>query len=60
MATEVITTSPDALLADAARLLTERKIGCLPVLDNGRLAGIVTEGFRCLSRSKIRVKSRIE
>ena len=45
MATEVITTSPDALLADAARLLTERKIGCLPVLDNGRLAGIVTEGI---------------
>jgi CBS domain-containing membrane protein len=44
MATEVITTSPDALLADAARLLAERKIGCLPVLDNGRLVGILTEG----------------
>lgn len=44
MATEVITTSPDTLLADAARILAERKIGCLPVVENGRLVGILTEG----------------
>src|ERR1700733_11422326 len=44
MATEVATTSPDTLLADAARILAERKIGCLPVVDNGRLVGILTEG----------------
>ncbi|HUN58618.1 MAG TPA: CBS domain-containing protein [Candidatus Binataceae bacterium] len=44
MATEVATTSPDTLLADAARILTERKIGCLPVVDDGRLVGILTEG----------------
>ena len=44
MATEVVTTSPDASLVEAARLLTERKIGCLPVIDNGRLVGILTEG----------------
>ena len=44
MATEVVTTSPDTSLIEAARLLTERKIGCLPVVDHGRLIGILTEG----------------
>ncbi len=44
MATEVVTTSPDISLIEAARLLTERKIGCLPVVENGRLVGILTEG----------------
>lgn len=44
MTSEVITTSPDTPLVEAARVLTERKIGCLPVVDNGRLVGILTEG----------------
>jgi len=44
MASEVVTTSPDTSLVEAARLLTERKIGCLPVVENGRLVGILTEG----------------
>ena len=44
MATEVVTIRPDASLTYAARLLTERKIGCLPVVENGRLVGILTEG----------------
>jgi CBS domain-containing membrane protein len=44
MATEVVTIRPDASLVYAARVLTERKIGCLPVVDDGRLVGILTEG----------------
>jgi CBS domain-containing membrane protein len=44
MATDVVTTSPNTSLVEAARLLTERKIGCLPVVENGRLVGILTEG----------------
>jgi len=44
MATDVVTIKPDAPLVEAARLLTERKIGCLPVVENGRLVGILTEG----------------
>ena len=35
MATEVVTVIPDASLVYAARVLTERKIGCLPVVENG-------------------------
>jgi len=44
MATDVVTTGPDTSLIEAARILTERKIGCLPVVENGRLVGILTEG----------------
>lgn len=43
MSSELFTTTPDTSVADAARVMIERKVGCLPVLDAGRLAGIVTE-----------------
>jgi CBS domain-containing protein len=43
MATDPVTTTPDTPLADAARLMIERKIGCLPVVEDGRLVGILTE-----------------
>ena len=43
MTTEVVTTRPDTALVDAARLMLERKIGCLPVMEGGRLVGILTE-----------------
>ena len=43
MTTDVVTTAPDVLLAEAARTMLARKIGCLPVLDAGKLVGIVTE-----------------
>ena len=44
MTTEVVTIPPDAALAEAARTMLERKIGCLPVVDGGRrLVGILTE-----------------
>jgi len=40
----VTTVSPETPLADAARMMLEAKIGCLPVVANGRLVGILTEG----------------
>ncbi len=43
MSTDPVTTTPDTPLADAARVMLERKIGCLPVLENGNLVGILTE-----------------
>jgi CBS domain-containing protein len=43
MTTEVETIHPDALLEDAARLMLERKIGCLVVVESERLVGILTE-----------------
>ena len=43
MTTEVVTATPDMSLRDAARLMLERKIGCLVVVEDGKLAGILTE-----------------
>jgi CBS domain-containing protein len=43
MSSEIQTTSPDTPVAEAARMMIERKIGCLPVIENGKLVGIVTE-----------------
>lgn len=43
MITDIVTTSPDTALDDAAKILMERKIGCLPVVENRRLVGILTE-----------------
>ena len=44
MTVQVETTSPEVRLADAAQLMWEGKIGCLPVLEDGQLVGILTEG----------------
>jgi len=44
MTTEVITTTPDTPLAEAARIMIDMKIGCLPVLEGDKLVGILTEG----------------
>ena len=43
MTSQVVTVAPDAPLSDAARTMVERKIGCLPVVDGGKLVGILTE-----------------
>ena len=44
MHAEVTTVAPEAPLATAARTMLERRIGCLPVVENERLVGILTEG----------------
>lgn len=44
MKTDVCTTAPDTPLVDAAKLMLERKIGCLVVIEAGKIVGILTEG----------------
>lgn len=39
-----ITTAPDVHLREAAAILQEKKLGCLPVVEADRLVGIVTKG----------------
>lgn len=43
MERDVVTVPIGTLTADAIRLMRERDVTALPVLDNGRLVGIVTE-----------------
>lgn len=43
MTRSVITIGPDRPARDGAQLMLDHKIGALPVLDGGRLVGIITE-----------------
>jgi CBS domain-containing protein len=47
MAYKPITISPDAPIAEAARIMLQYKIGGLPVIENGELVGIITESDLC-------------
>jgi len=44
MTTAVVTVSPDSTVQDLAKLMSERGISGVPVVENGRLVGIVSEG----------------
>ncbi len=43
MRTDVLTTTPEAPIREAAALMLDNKVGCLPVLNGVQLVGIVTE-----------------
>ncbi len=38
-----ITVTADTRISEAARLMVEKKVGCLPVVDGKRLIGLVTK-----------------
>jgi acetoin utilization protein AcuB len=40
---KLVTITPDALIEEAAQLMYEHKIGCLPVVEGEKLYGIFTE-----------------
>ena len=43
MKTDVVTVTPDAPLASAAKTMFEHKIGCLVVVEANKIVGILTE-----------------
>ncbi len=43
MSTPVISAGPEDELMDAARFMLEEKVGSLPVVERGRVIGIITE-----------------
>lgn len=43
MQKDVVTIGPEIDLREAAGLMLERKLGCLPVVDGKKLVGILTE-----------------
>jgi|SRR5690606_15544756 len=50
MTRDVVTTTPDTDLRQVANIMAERKIGGLPVVENGEVVGMITESdvFRAL------------
>jgi acetoin utilization protein AcuB len=59
MTTEILTIALDDSLEKAARLMNERKIGGLPVIQGGKLVGILTESdllsylIQCLQADRL-------
>jgi acetoin utilization protein AcuB len=43
MKADVYTTTPDAPIEEAAMLMHDKKIGCLPVIEDNKLAGIISD-----------------
>ena len=43
MSTQVIIATPEDELIDAARFMLEERVGSLPVVERGRVVGIITE-----------------
>jgi acetoin utilization protein AcuB len=43
MTNNPITTTPQASVSQATAIMLERRIGSLPVIENGKLVGIVTD-----------------
>ena len=43
MSKNVATISPDETVVSAAKMMSEKRISCLAVMDNGQMAGILTE-----------------
>jgi acetoin utilization protein AcuB len=42
---KLITINPDTIIEEAVQLMHDNKIGCLPVLEGGKLYGIFTETY---------------
>lgn len=42
-ARDIVTTDPDTPIEEAARVMVRRRIGCLPVVEDGIVVGIITE-----------------
>lgn len=43
MTTRVFTVTPDVSMRDAIELMLNKKIGCLPVVEGGKLVGLLSE-----------------
>jgi CBS domain-containing protein len=44
MKNDVLSVAPDTTLADAARIMISRHVSGLPVVEDGKLVGVITEG----------------
>lgn len=54
MTADLVTVAPDLPVTDAAHLMSEKRVGALPVLDeDGRLVGLVTEGDLIMRDAKL-------
>ncbi len=43
MSKELVTAAPDADIKEVARLMREKQVGCVPIVDSGKLVGLISE-----------------
>jgi len=61
MVKEPVTIAPEKSVIDAMELMKENKVGCLPVIKNNKLVGVVTEGdFLNLTSTILKIFNRTE
>lgn len=60
MTSPVITISPDDSVVSAMRLMTDRRVRHLPVLESGRLAGLVSIGDLVKARIELAEREALE
>lgn len=60
MTKEVITVTPETSVKEIAQILLEKKIGGLPVLEEGKLVGIVTEEDLIMKNVKLHFPTYIQ
>ncbi len=60
MTSELLTIGPDASVTDAARLMAEQDVGALPVVEDGHLIGLVTEGDLIMQDVKLEYPTYID
>ena len=59
MTPEPVTVGPEVSVTEAAKLMVERHIGALPVVDGGVLLGLVTEGDLIMSDVRLQFPTYI-
>jgi CBS domain-containing protein len=59
MKRDLVTVAPETPTLEALRMMRRCKVGCLPVIENGRLAGIVT-AYDFLALSAEIIEERLE
>ncbi|CAM3078383.1 CBS domain-containing protein [Vibrio rarus] len=61
MRKNVITVSPHAGLRESAMMMQKRKVGCLPVVQNGKLVGIITDSdFVAIAINLLELQEEVE
>jgi CBS domain-containing protein len=53
MTPDPITVGPELSVTEAAHLMSERRVGALPVVDKGRMVGFVTEGDLIMQDARV-------
>lgn len=59
MTPDPVTIRPDATVTEAARLMVDKDIGALPVVEGSRLIGLVTEGDLIMQDVKLQFPTYI-